>query len=70
MPINCSTYFFEESKRSYSQYPHDYAGHFTPQQYMPDALQNERLWLGQHSPAEQKLYERMVNYWGKRFEEE
>ena len=52
------------------QYPHDYAGHFTPQQYMPDALQNERLWFGQHSPAEQKLYERMVNYWGKRFEEE
>jgi len=51
------------------QYPHDYAGHFTPQQYMPDALQNERLWFGQHSPAEQKLYERMVNYWGKRFEE-
>ena len=51
------------------QYPHDYVGHFTPQQYMPDALQNERLWFGQHSPAEQKLYERMVNYWGKRFEE-
>ena len=25
MPINCSTYFFEESKRGYSQYPHDYA---------------------------------------------
>ena len=24
MPINCSTYFFEESKRGYSQYPHDY----------------------------------------------
>ena len=50
-------------------YPHDYPGHFTPQQYMPDALQNERLWHGQHSPAEQKLYERMVNYWGKRYEE-
>ena len=52
------------------QYPHDFVGHFTPQQYMPDALQNERLWFGQHSPAEQKLYERMVNYWGKRFDEE
>ncbi|MDE6647192.1 MAG: replication-associated recombination protein A [Prevotella sp.] len=51
------------------QYPHDFAGHFTPQQYMPDALQQERLWHGQHSPAEQKLYERMVNYWGKRYEE-
>jgi putative ATPase len=46
------------------KYPHDYPGHFTPQQYMPDALQNERLWFAQHSPAEEKLYERMVNYWG------
>ena len=51
------------------KYPHDYSGHFTPQQYMPDALVSERLWRGQHSPAEQKLYERMVNYWGKRFED-
>lgn len=51
-------------------YPHDYPGHFTPQQYMPDALVHERLWHGQHSPTEQKLYERMVNYWGKRYEDE
>jgi putative ATPase len=51
------------------QYPHDFPGHFTPQQYMPDALKNVRIWHGQHSPAEEKLYERMVNYWGKRFEE-
>jgi putative ATPase len=50
------------------KYPHDFPGHFTPQQYMPDALVNERIWHGQHSPAEEKLYERMVNYWGERFE--
>jgi putative ATPase len=49
------------------KYPHDYQGHFTTQQYMPDALQNERLWHAQHSPAEEKLYERMVNYWGERY---
>jgi putative ATPase len=48
-------------------YPHDFPGHFTPQQYMPDALANERLWHGQHSPVEEKLYERMVNYWGERY---
>ncbi len=47
---------------------HDYPGHITPQQYMPDTLQHERLWHGQHSPAEEKLYERMVNYWGERYE--
>lgn len=50
-------------------YPHDYPGHFTPQQYLPDALIHERLWHGQHSPAEEKLYERMVNYWGDRYKE-
>ena len=50
-------------------YPHDYPGHFTPQQYMPDELQNKRLWHGQHNPQEEKLWQRMVNYWGKRFEE-
>ena len=50
------------------QYPHDFPGHFTPQQYMPDALVNERLWHGQHSPIEEKMYERMVNYWGERYE--
>ena len=50
-------------------YPHDYPGHFTPQQYMPDELQDKRLWHGQHNPHEEKLWQRMVNYWGKRFEE-
>ena len=49
------------------KYSHDFPGHFTPQQYMPDDLQQERLWHGQHSPAEEKLYERMVNYWGERY---
>ena len=51
------------------KYPHDYPGHFTPQQYMPDALVKERLWHAQHSPAEEKLYERMVSYWGDRYKE-
>ena len=50
-------------------YPHDYPGHFTPQQYLPDTLVNERLWHIQHSPAEEKLYERMVNYWGDRYKD-
>ena len=50
------------------KYPHDYPGHFTEQQYMPDALKDRRLWHGQHNPAEEKLWQRMVNYWGERFE--
>ena len=51
------------------KYPHDYPGHFTEQQYLPDALVNERFWHGQHNPTEAKLYQRMVNYWGKRYVE-
>lgn len=51
------------------KYPHDYPGHFTEQQYLPNELVNERFWRGQHNPTEEKLYLRMVNYWGKRYEE-
>lgn len=50
------------------KYPHDFPGNFTEQQYMPDALKNERLWHAQHSPSEEKLYERMKRLWGERFE--
>ena len=51
------------------KYPHDFPGHFTEQQYLPDALKDVRLWHGQHNPNEEKLYQRMVNYWGKRYEQ-
>ena len=51
------------------KYPHDYPGNFTEQQYLPDSLVNERLWHAQHSPSEDKLYERMLSYWGKRYKD-
>lgn len=51
------------------KYPHDYPGHFTPQQYLPDALQDKRFWEPQHSPSEEKLYQRMLRYWGERFKD-
>jgi len=51
------------------KYPHDFPSHFTPQQYMPDALLHERLWHGQHSPSEEKLYNRMLALWGDRYKE-
>ena len=49
------------------KYPHDFPGHFTEQQYLPDDLKDVRIWHGQHSPAEEKLLERMINYWGDRY---
>ena len=50
------------------RYPHDYPGNFTPQQYLPDELQQQRLWHAQHSPAEEKLYQRMLQCWGDRYQ--
>lgn len=50
------------------KYPHDYPGHFTPQQYLPDEVKERRIWHAQHSPAEEKLYRWMQACWGKRFE--
>ena len=47
------------------KYPHDFPGHFTPQQYMPDELKGQTLWTPQHSPAEDVLAQRMKNYWKK-----
>ena len=51
------------------KYAHDYPDNFVEQQFMPDALVNTRLWRAQHTPAEEKLYQRMLRCWGKRFEE-
>ena len=45
------------------KYPHDYPEHFTPQQYMPDALKGKHFWQAQDNDAERKLGERMKRYW-------
>jgi len=52
------------------KYPHDYPGNFTPQQYLPNDLTGKRFWHAQHSPAEEKLYQRMLNCWGDRYKSE
>lgn len=51
------------------KYPHDYPGHFTTQQYLPDELKDARFWFGQHSAAEEKLNKQMKDCWGDRFKE-
>ncbi len=51
------------------KYAHDYPGNFVEQQFLPDALKDIRLWHAQHTPSEEKLYQRMVQCWGKRFED-
>lgn len=51
------------------KYPHDYPGHFTAQQYLPDDLKDARFWFGQHSAAEERLNKQMKDCWGDRFKE-
>ena len=51
------------------KYAHDYPGNFVEQQFLPDALKDIRLWHAQHTPSEEKLYQRMIQCWGKRFED-
>ncbi len=49
------------------KYAHDYPDNFVDQQYLPDHLTDKRFWHAQHSPAEEKLYQRMIQCWGERF---
>lgn len=49
------------------KYAHDYPEHFVKQQYMPDSLENTRIWEPQDNQAESKLGERMKKLWEGRF---
>lgn len=51
------------------KYAHDYEGHFVRQQFLPDGMENMRLWHAQPNPSEDRLKERMVACWGDRFKE-
>ncbi|WP_315545777.1 replication-associated recombination protein A [Prevotella koreensis] len=49
------------------KYSHDYPDNFVTQDFLPEELGNERFWHAQHSPSEEKLYQRMLQCWGERF---
>ena len=51
-------------------YPHDYPGNFVVQSYLPSELGSRRFWHAQHSPSEEKLYQRMLQYWGDRYKDD
>lgn len=51
------------------KYAHAYKGHFVNQQFLPDEIQQRRIWHAQENPAEVKLKERMIQLWGDRFKE-
>ena len=51
-------------------YPHDYPGNFVAQSYLPSELGSRRFWHAQHSPSDEKLYHRMLQYWGDRYKDD
>lgn len=51
------------------KYAHAYKDNFVRQQFLPDEVQQQRLWHAQENASEAKLKERMVQLWGDRFKE-
>lgn len=51
------------------KYAHDYKNNFVHQQFLPDELQQVRLWHPQSNPQEVRLKEQMQMLWGDRFNE-
>lgn len=51
------------------KYAHAYKGNFVRQQFLPDEVQQQRLWHAQENASEAKLKERMIQLWGDRFKE-
>ena len=51
------------------KYAHDYSNNFVHQQFLPDELQQARIWHPQSNPQEVRLKEHMQILWGDRFNE-
>jgi putative ATPase len=49
------------------QYAHDFQNNFIDQQYLPDAIKNERIWKVQENQAEKKLGDWLRALWKGRF---
>lgn len=51
------------------KYAHDYENHFVKQQFLPDELQESRLWHAQPNPQEARMSEQMQALWGERYKD-
>jgi len=50
-------------------YPHNYPGHFSVQNYFPEDLKSTQFYRPTSEGIERRIYERLVQLWGTRFEE-
>ncbi|PKQ65245.1 replication-associated recombination protein A [Labilibaculum manganireducens] len=48
-------------------YSHDYPGNFVDQQYLPDQIKTQRLYIPQQNAQELKIWERLRSWWKNRF---
>jgi putative ATPase len=49
------------------KYAHDYKNNFVQQDFLPSELIEQKMWIGQPNPAEQKLIDQMKRLWGNRY---
>ena len=49
------------------KYSHDYPGNFVEQDYLPEEISNQRLYIPQNNALEVKVLERLKFWWKKRF---
>lgn len=49
------------------KYPHSYPGNYTDQEYMPEEIAGKKLFDPQRNPAEEKIRQRMKQYWKEKY---
>jgi putative ATPase len=49
------------------KYAHSYKGNFAEQDFLPEEIKSERLYIPGKNPPENKILERLKNLWGNRF---
>lgn len=49
------------------KYAHSYPGNFVPQEYLPEEIAGTQLFTPQKNPAEEKIRQRMQQYWKEKY---
>jgi len=50
------------------KYAHSYEGNFVDQDFLPEKIKEKRFYKPQHNPSEEKILERLRQWWKSRFE--
>ena len=50
------------------KYSHSYKGNFAEQDFLPKEIKDSRFYFPQENPQEKSIKERLIRWWGKRFD--